>query len=157
LAVLGGFAFKDAGAVLVLLRAASHIFWVLFLALYIKRFGLKKKKHLTIAFGVTAVLHAGFEIIAVIIGLAAGLGTSPTTIGLYFWLFVVVGLGTAGHNTLDFAVGLLVYKVSRVELLLKQDKAYAREFNADGTERENCSDEQKHEQKPPNPAAFADK
>jgi len=113
LAVLGGFVFKTPNY-FIWLRAGSHIFWAVFLALYARKFGLKSKKHIAIALGITAVLHAGAEILAVLAGLAIGWEGVNTA----YYILLVVGLGTLGHHCLDYAAGLFVYKAARVEKIL---------------------------------------
>ena len=119
LAVLGGFIFKT-GDPLIWLRAGSHIVWMTFLTFYVGKFGLKSKKHIAIAVGITAVLHAGAEILAVLIGLAVGMQLSslPENMGLTYYILIVVGLGTFGHHCLDYAAGLFVYKAARIERIL---------------------------------------
>jgi len=85
LAVVVGFVLKGA-SYLVWMRAASHLFFVVFMVLYIKFFGLKTKKDIFIVAVLTAILHAFMEIIAVIIGVAAGLGTEQTRNYITFFL-----------------------------------------------------------------------
>ncbi|MCL1900821.1 MAG: hypothetical protein FWG51_00290 [Firmicutes bacterium] len=114
LAVLGGFIIKT-GNYLTWLRAASHLFFIVFLVIYIKIFKLKTKKHIAIAAACTSVIHAGFEILAVIIGLAAGFEGNGTV----YYILLVVGLGTMGHNLLDYFAGFFLYKVSKLERFVK--------------------------------------
>lgn len=114
LAVTGGFILKT-GNYLIWLRAASHLFFMAFLAVYVKFFGLKSKKNITIAAVCTSILHAGFEILAVVIGLSVGFKGE----GSLYYIFLVVGLGTIGHNCLDYFTGLFIYRISKIDKILK--------------------------------------
>jgi len=116
LSVLGGFIIKT-GNYLIWLRAASHLFFVVFLVIYIKFFKLKSKKHIIIAAAVTAALHAVFEILAVLFGLVLGFGDIKLY-GTVYYILLVVGLGTIGHSLLDYFAAFFLYKVCRIERLI---------------------------------------
>lgn len=117
LAVLGGFMLKT-GNYFTWLRAASHLFFVVFLIVYIKIFKLKNKKHVIIAGLCASVIHAVFEILVVLLGLGIGLDVN-NQYGTVYYVLLVVGLGTLGHSLLDFSAGFFLYKISKIERFLE--------------------------------------
>jgi len=118
LAVVGGFILRPGATYFVWLRAASHLFFIIFLVIYIKIFKLKSKKHILIASACTAVIHAGFEVLAVLLGLAVGFEGN----GTLYYILVVVGLGTLGHSLLDYFAAIFVFKVSRLEKFIEPNQ-----------------------------------
>jgi len=117
IAVFFGFMFKTTNQ-LIWLRAASHLFFALFMSLYVKLRGLKTKKDIAITAAGTSLLHAGFEVIAVLIGLAVGFTAKMYDYNATQFVILVVGLGTIGHNLLDYFTALFVFKVTKAEKLL---------------------------------------
>jgi len=102
---------------LVWLRAASHIFFMIFLMVYLKIFGRKSLKsvpHIVIMLVVSGIIHVLFEIAAVYIGL--GFGWQGNNAPWAIW--GAVGLAGFGHHTLDFLVALFLFKAIRAEKML---------------------------------------
>jgi len=101
--------FIKTGNYFVWLRAASHLFFVVFLVFYIKIKGVKTKKDLAITYTLTALIHTVFEILFVVIGLQVGLQGNSSL----FYLLVVLSIGNIVHNTLDYTVALLIFNKTK--------------------------------------------
>ncbi|MCL1944543.1 MAG: hypothetical protein FWF56_01885 [Firmicutes bacterium] len=110
---LASFMLKS-GNYFVWLRAASHIFFVVFLLFYAKFRGIKTKKDIAITFVGTSIIHTLFELGAVLLGLAVGMSGVNST--AYYLLFVL-GVGNILHNCLDYGVALALYKKSLLPVL----------------------------------------
>ena len=91
---------------LIWLRAASHLFWIIAVVLYIRFKGIKSKKDIAITAIMSALIHTILEVLAVILGLSFGIqGNSG-----FYYLFLALGIGNIVHNTIDFIVALLVHQ-----------------------------------------------
>ncbi|MCL2177059.1 MAG: hypothetical protein FWB72_03845 [Firmicutes bacterium] len=123
LAVLLGFIASTPNP-LVWLRAGSHIVFVVFLCLYVKYRGVKTTRDIIFLAISTAILHAVFEIIAVLIGLAVGFTVNTADYHLVLFIVLVLGLGTVGHNTIDFFGARFVLNVTKIEVALEPTTKY---------------------------------
>ena len=104
---LGGFPF------VVVLRAATHIIWGLVAALWVKRFpDLLNHTGACILFNVViAFVHAAGEVLICLPLFLSGNMTNSG--GIFLTVFVLVGVVTLIHSTVDFIVSVLVWKPLR--------------------------------------------
>ncbi len=97
----------------VVMRAASQIVFVLFGAVWLqKNPELLKTKKGTLSFGiVTGILHGTMEVIAVLPFYFSGaLPAANYQKGFLLSVLVLVGVGTLIHNLVDFTIAQVVYK-----------------------------------------------
>lgn len=106
--LLGGF------PIAVVLRALSHVAWAGLGAWYLKQhptlFTDLKKSILFIA--AIAVLHAVCEVLIILpLYFGHALPEANYTQGFMYSIFLLVGIGTVVHSTVDFVLSLAVWRV----------------------------------------------
>ncbi len=106
LGVLGGFFLKGAQP-LVLLRAFSHIFFVLYLIIVMRKISPNTKKGFFFLCATAALVHAAFEIVAVLVGILIALPVNQSA----YYILGVTGGGTLIHSIVDFSVAFFLFKV----------------------------------------------
>lgn len=91
----------------VVLRALTHVVWAYAGALYLKKHpDLFQSPVKTFVFNLAvAIVHAVLEVIIVML-LYTGYDASQ----LFYLLFVLVGVGSVVHSTVDFVLSLVVWK-----------------------------------------------
>lgn len=91
----------------VVLRALTHVIWAYAGALYLKKHpDLFRSPAKTFGFNLAAALvHALLEVL-IVMPLYTGYDASQ----LFYLLFVLVGIGSVVHNTVDFVLSLAVWK-----------------------------------------------
>ena len=91
----------------VVLRALTHVVWAYAGALYLKKHpDLFQSPAKTIVFNLAvAIVHAVLEVI-IVMPLYTGYDASQ----LFYLLFVLVGIGSVVHSTVDFVLSLAVWK-----------------------------------------------
>ncbi len=104
---LGGFIFP------IVMRAASHIVWAIVGALWLKkRPDLLNRKGETVLFCVViAVIHALCEVLVCLPLFVSGEMADKG--GVFFTVFVLVGVATFIHSIVDFIVSVLVWRPLR--------------------------------------------
>ena len=99
--------------VVVVLRALSHIVFVLVGTLLLKKKGtLTASLKTSIPFGLLlALLHAVFEVVVVACFYFAGsLGEAFYENGFVMSVLLLVGVGTIAHSMVDYVISLLIWK-----------------------------------------------
>lgn len=91
----------------VMLRALTHVVWAYAGALYLKKHpDLFQSPVKTFVFNLAvAIVHAVLEVI-IVMPLYTGYDASQ----LFYLLFVLVGIGSVVHSTVDFVLSLVVWK-----------------------------------------------
>ncbi len=91
----------------VVLRALTHVVWAYAGALYLKKHpDLFQSPVKTFVFNLAvAIVHAVLEVI-IVMPLYTGYDASQ----LFYLLFVLVGIGSVVHSTVDFVLSLVVWK-----------------------------------------------
>ena len=91
----------------VVLRALTHVVWAYAGALYLKKHpDLFQSPAKTLVFNLAvAIVHAVLEVI-IVMPLYTGYDASQ----LFYLLFVLVGVGSVVHSTVDFVLSLAVWK-----------------------------------------------
>lgn len=91
----------------VVLRALTHVIWAYAGALYLKKHpDLFQSPVKTFVFNLAvAIVHAVLEVI-IVMPLYTGYDASQ----LFYLLFVLVGIGSVVHSTVDFVLSLVVWK-----------------------------------------------
>lgn len=96
--------FIPTGNPMILLRAASHIFFVLLLIVLQKRLPLSSLKNMATVSVLIGVVHSLFEILAVFVAVWLSLANMPAV----EYILISSGIGTFLHSNVDFfaAIGL---------------------------------------------------
>lgn len=102
----------------VVLRALTHVVWAYAGALYLKKHpDLFQSPAKTFVFNLAvAIVHAVLEVI-IVMPLYTGYDDDASQ--LFYLLFVLVGIGSVVHSTVDFVLSLVVWKAVTASVAIR--------------------------------------